>query len=94
MNSGARPVIDAPSLHEVPAPRDPDEYLLAARQRVATHLANTTVRQIFHASLELHSALGRLHCHEQEGAEEHICAAVRELDTMIYDLRRAAFDDT
>jgi signal transduction histidine kinase len=92
MNSGARPVIDALPLHEVPVSREPDEHVLVDRQRIAAHLANTTVRQIFHASMELHSALGRLHGHEQEGAEEHICAAVRELDATLDDLRRAVFD--
>lgn len=93
MSSGASNIIGLLPVHEVPVPRDPGEGLLADRERIAEHLTNTTVQQIFRASLELHSALGRLHP-TQQGVAEHIRAAVHELDATLCDLRRTVFDGT
>lgn len=91
MSSGV-PIIDALPIHEVPAPRDRDEHLLADRERIAHQLAAATVNRIHRASLQLHSALGRLD-HEHT-ATPHIRAAIQHLDATVRDLRRAVFDNS
>jgi hypothetical protein len=59
------------------------------RERVAEHLTDTLVHQMFRASLDLHSALSRV---DDDRAARKIRDAIAGLDYAIKDIRIAVFD--